>query len=241
MKKTILYKYLPISRIKYLENELLRFTQPKGLNDPFECLTQRPLVKDVNDDVNQYFPKEILNQNLLDELFSSAQQMNNDKIGILSLSKRWNNALMWAHYAISHTGFCVGFNTENDYFEDYLSTDTEKSKTTKKVKYKKERVKIPLSGNEEPLGLQPFFTKSKDWKYEKEVRMIATLNIADAMSISNREVFLFKVPHKSIVEIIGGANIEKENEKIIKAFCVKNKIKFYKGEIADRTFDVQRA
>jgi hypothetical protein len=36
------YKYLPIERLSYLDNELLRFTQPTDLNDPFECLPQRP-------------------------------------------------------------------------------------------------------------------------------------------------------------------------------------------------------
>ena len=32
------YKYLPAERASYLHDELLRFTQPGDLNDPFECL-----------------------------------------------------------------------------------------------------------------------------------------------------------------------------------------------------------
>src|SRR5438105_1260976 len=34
----ILYKYLPPERITFLNDELLRFTQPGDLNDPFECI-----------------------------------------------------------------------------------------------------------------------------------------------------------------------------------------------------------
>ena len=37
-ESSILYKYLPPDRITYFSNELLRFTQPADLNDPFECI-----------------------------------------------------------------------------------------------------------------------------------------------------------------------------------------------------------
>lgn len=36
------YKYLSDSRLSYLEDELIRFTQPGDLNDPFECMPQKP-------------------------------------------------------------------------------------------------------------------------------------------------------------------------------------------------------
>ena len=39
------YKYLPPERRTYLSDELLRFTQPGALNDPFECL---PGIADVH-------------------------------------------------------------------------------------------------------------------------------------------------------------------------------------------------
>ena len=35
---SIIYKYLLAERKTYFEDELLRFTQPRYLNDPFECL-----------------------------------------------------------------------------------------------------------------------------------------------------------------------------------------------------------
>lgn len=42
------YKYLPIDRKDYLQNEFLRFTQPSDLNDPFECLPQKPSEEEFN-------------------------------------------------------------------------------------------------------------------------------------------------------------------------------------------------
>jgi hypothetical protein len=41
----ILYKYLPPERLTYLDNQLLRFTQPSALNDPFECI---PVIEEVD-------------------------------------------------------------------------------------------------------------------------------------------------------------------------------------------------
>jgi len=43
----IVYKYLPPDRKTYLDDELLRFTQPGALNDPFECI---PIVPKVDAD-----------------------------------------------------------------------------------------------------------------------------------------------------------------------------------------------
>jgi len=37
-----IYKYLPAERISYLQDALLRFTQPGALNDPFDCLPALP-------------------------------------------------------------------------------------------------------------------------------------------------------------------------------------------------------
>ncbi|MBL7103181.1 MAG: DUF2971 domain-containing protein [Bacteroidales bacterium] len=36
----------------------------------------------------------------------------NDHYGILSLSAKWDNILIWGHYAEKHKGFCIGFNEE---------------------------------------------------------------------------------------------------------------------------------
>lgn len=42
MPMKILYKFLPLERITYFDNELLRFTPPGALNDPYECLPALP-------------------------------------------------------------------------------------------------------------------------------------------------------------------------------------------------------
>jgi len=34
------------------------------------------------------------------------------KIGIFSLSKKYDDELLWAHYANSHKGFCIEYDLE---------------------------------------------------------------------------------------------------------------------------------
>lgn len=49
-------------RAEYFENELIRFTQPDDLNDPFECSPQKPTIEELNKLVETLiseFPKNI--------------------------------------------------------------------------------------------------------------------------------------------------------------------------------------
>ncbi len=244
------YKYLPPERLTYLDNELLRYTQPIDLNDPFECLPKKPSEKEFTDiikKVSELLPKMgiPLNENAeileLEKMYREAYQNVNNDIGILSLTKKWNNTLMWAHYTNSHKGFCVGFDPKDEYFQNFLSSHQKKSKTIMEVVYSDKRVEIPMELSEKKLKFEPFITKSTDWKYEEEVRVISTLNMSDKKIDCNPvNIHLFKVPHKSIKEIVAGANMDEKNEELIKDFCTKNKIEFYKSKISDEQFNMQR-
>ncbi|MFH7010552.1 DUF2971 domain-containing protein [Flavobacterium sp. FlaQc-52] len=250
----ILYKYLPFDRNSYFENELLRFTQPEDLNDPFECLPQKPKKGEFTDAIrlltqmisngNQKFEEfgvQKFNDEFIENLFEQAYQEINNEVGILSLTKNWNNSLMWAHYTNSHKGFCVGFDSNHDFFKDYLSEDKKYSRNTKDVVYSERRVKIPITLTEPELSFEPFLTKSVDWRYEEEVRVISTFNLSEKTihKIPN-SIHLFKVPHSAISEIILGINIDKDIETKIRAFAVKKKITIYKTKISDTEFDMER-
>lgn len=266
--KNFYYKYLSIERIDYLDDELLRFTQPSDLNDPFECLPQKPSDQDIKNMIDvvktkliqqaksteetkfyldkvkglEYDIENNIKGNLVDKMYYEAYDNINTEIGILSLSKNWYNTLMWSHYTKSHSGFCIGFNPEHSYFENYLSEDKNTSKTIDEVEYASERLKIQTDINQKPLELEPFFTKSMDWKYEEEIRMVATLDFADKIKKNKpNDIYLFKVPHNALTEIIAGANIDKKNEEKLKQFCLLKNIKFYKCKISETKFNMERA
>ena len=265
--KNLYYKYLPVNRITYLDDELLRFTQPSDLNDPFECLPQKPsdqdernIIKTIKSELIkqsksleerkfylqklkglEYDIKNSVKGNLLDVLYYDAYENINKEIGILSLSKNWHNTLMWAHYTKSHSGFCIGFNPQHSYFQNYLSKDKNTSKTIGGVDYSNQRLKIQTDSNQPSLELEPFFTKSVDWKYEQEVRIVSTLDLADKI-IKNKpnDIYLFGVPHSAIKEVVLGVNIEKSYENRLKEFCFNKKINFYKCKISDTKFNMER-
>jgi hypothetical protein len=246
------YKYLPIERKDYFASELLRFTQPNDLNDPFECLPQKPTFEELKNLINSLIPpnadkqkelkvRELYDSAFLDNLYKTQCEKVNYDIGIFSLSKNWNNSLMWAHYTISHKGICIGFDSKHNYFSDYISSDGNSSKIIKEVVYSENRVKIPMVLGQEKLNYEPYITKSMDWKYEEEIRIISSLNLSNNI-ISKKpfDIHLFKIPHNCINEIILGANIELQNEKEIRNFALGKNIKIYKAKISDKEYDMER-
>lgn len=197
------YKYLPTERLSYLKDELLRFTQPADLNDPFECRPQTPKFKDFKTTLkllgNQFndngkpatdFINNTFTAEWFENTFNDAYKKTNDEIGILSLSRNWNNSLMWSHYTNSHKGFCIGFNEKSSFFNNYLSEDRNTSRYTLDVVYSEKRVRIPTELSEPRLLFEPQTTKSIDWRYEGEVRVIATLNSAsESIKCNPFEIF----------------------------------------------------
>jgi len=89
-----------------------------------------------------------------------------DAVGVVCLTSDPNNYLMWSHYTRDHTGFCIGFDEE-------ITTSLDDTLFSSEVKYQKE---IPVFRYfYETVGdfnRSLFFTKSNNWKYEKEFRII---------------------------------------------------------------------
>lgn len=269
----IIYKYLPSERITYLENELLRFTQPGDLNDPFECLPVYPTDDETIEILNRVSKMEIESlkslklsksdrinyrnklvrkyktiitdikkdspKNLRSDFYRDSNININSNLGILSLSRRWNSTLMWSHYTNSHKGFCVGFDRKSNFFiRDAKSTDP--NYIFQPVIYDENRIKVPI---EKGVKINPnvLLTKSFDWKYEQEERVLASLNKANK-HIKNEpyDVFLFNVPHSMIKEIVTGANISTNDFEKINQFCREKNIDLYESRISDTKFNMNR-
>lgn len=92
-----------------------------------------------------------------------------ESIGILSLSGKADCPVMWAHYAANHTGIIFIFDTERD---PLLAT-------FQKINYTEHRMQISLDNIPEV-----FYSKSIDWAYEQEYRVI--VKFGDECRIFNR-------------------------------------------------------
>jgi hypothetical protein len=267
------YKYLSFERKGFLDDGLIRFTQPLALNDPYECLAAFPEMspeaqagqilegalekvgysesdpqhirlqkaKIIGDAIKRLNAFSEANPNFLRDM---ANQVNgakvNKSLGILSVSRRWDSALMWSHYTETYKGFCVGFNREHSFFKEILEQGEMKQSGLLTVKYDTKRTVVPRR-QEEAEGLDIFLTKSLDWAYEEEDRLLALLKRADkVIEQKPHPVHLFKVPRDAISELIMGHNAPEELRVDILAAGDRLGVPVYKTEISRASFDIER-
>jgi hypothetical protein len=156
-------------------------------------------------------------------------------IGVLSLSERWDSALMWAHYAESHRGFVLGIDGASDFLQGLdvatLPSSHEPGSDivappVSPVSYIERQVS-PIRHREvdRAITYQDCLLKGSDWSYEKEWRAFRHLpnrRFRQARekaargfepSYGGREdqfghkVVLFDVPSEAIQEVILGVNM----------------------------------
>jgi len=138
--------------------------------------------------------------------------------GVCCFSKSKSNILMWSHYANGHKGVCLGF--------DFASIKKERL-VTKEVTYSKN---YPVINNitEVIVGMT---TKSLNWKYEKEVRMILF-----------GENGKLEFPRESIKEVIFGCRMPQEEmeriTKVMKFAGYKNLI-FKKAILEEKKYSLK--
>jgi hypothetical protein len=87
-----------------------------------------------------------------------------DNAGMLCFSQTWQNPLLWAHYADCHKGICLGFDVAKAY--------------GRKINYCLERLTSDDVSEKEIAEKAPY-TKFKDWEYEKEFRLYASIHERD--------------------------------------------------------------
>ncbi len=128
----------------------------------------------------------------------------NELLGILSLTEKPSNLLMWSHYAQSHEGFVVGFDSSHEYF-DQRKSENDELRHLRKVSYRSKRPQTQLTDME---GVDVFLVKSTEWEYEQEWRIMRPLSDA-AITIPSQPypVCLFEYPKDTIKEIYLGARM----------------------------------
>ena len=130
------------------------------------------------------------------------KKMNLSRLGLLSLSSKKNDLLMWSHYANSHQGIVIGFNKNHEYFKQNKSIKDYEG-LLRIVKYQYKKPKIYLMEDREFL-----FTKSNHWKYENEYRVIRKLENLIKMG----DIYVDKFPKDLISSVTFGLKISEEHK-----------------------------
>ena len=155
------------------------------------------------------------------EIYKSFDQ----RIGVLSLSESWDNGPMWAHYADAHSGFVIGLDGANRYFNRRRS-EKDEFYHLRQVLYADPSFGT-RSFSDLSDGTKIFLTKDKLWSYEREWRMLAPLSDATTGKVlpSGDTVHLFPFPGEIIKSIIIGVRAADEFKARL-ASLINNKSSF---------------
>lgn len=169
----ILFRYMGHTSADFLKDPALRFTSPAEFNDPFECF---PKVEFSGASKAREFLKEHnrLSKDMTQREVSAAvarmlQTDVSQEFSVLCLSEVPDSILMWGHYARSHEGCVLGF--DSDLINAFRGSET--PHRSGKVLYAQQKPVLPYPQHdvfEENLGV--LFTKSLTWEYEKEWRVV---------------------------------------------------------------------
>lgn len=161
----------------------------------------------------------------LDHARDSLSIAMSQAIGVLCLTGKADNLLMWAHYADSHTGLVIELDVEHPFFkqvfEDPLSPvglDEDLSKDygyLKPMVYDNHRPEITISSVK---SFDSFLIKSKDWAYEEEWRMLMpTANATKVIKMGDGvDICLYEVPKVAITKVILGCRASDELLNLVK-------------------------
>jgi hypothetical protein len=249
----MIYKYKKLieseNTIKLIMLGELYFTSPDKLNDPFDSRISFDFFSlsdtEVKIHLTHLYQRLIslgknpeLSVDYLNFLFTNRAELQkinddsnfvvtNEKIGVFSSSKEWDNLLLWSHYGDHHKGIVVGLNEEkiiNDY-KFLICGD---------VNYPHDNnppTLLPSMSTEQSMHTR-FFYKAKDWAYENEFRFVNDLQ----PDLFERKIFC----PLSIEEITFGFRVNVAGYEDLIEHCKSKGIKVYQTT-KDRTkFSVSR-
>jgi hypothetical protein len=209
----ILYKYFPAARLGILQDRLIRFTQPTDFNDPFDSTPAHLTGEEMS--VLGMPEDDCCTRAHLDVCQKIMSIQDSNSLGVLCLSERPDSLLMWSHYADRHHGFVIGFDVSNQFLvvskgENILREirygGKRRTRAFDKGKYLGPVTFLGASKERLLLLSDWVFSKSAEWSYEQEWRMVRWLEGADTVLVDAGElpVHLYRIVPAAIHSVIIG-------------------------------------
>lgn len=237
-----IYKYRSIDEpsLDALRNNYLWFSNLDDFNDPFEGRLKYP-KRYTQEEIYNYLTSISSNSHSKAEIEKRAMDLYNNpdelktiistaiseqkkETKICCFSRDNCNLLMWPHYASAHKGVCLEFNMTVDPAFFIAPID---------VVYTRDYAESNLLSDPKTAIMNLVRTKSLDWQYEKEIRIVKL----------NEKKNKFYYNSDALVSIIFGCKCsEKDINRIIRIMGTKKKYKkcvlddgCYKINIEDMT------
>lgn len=247
--KTV-YKYRVFNQksIEIIVNKSVFVPSPREFNDPYDCKipTNYEMLKD-KEFAREYFLKVVntlpelkhlsdeeklrqveikinedyyKNEAFIKKMQQSEIEKLNLKFGIYCVTPIKDNILMWSHYADSHKGFCIGFDSEKLF--NLFGAGSE-------VKYVKDFSDIsPL--DETSIYYDKLLSYKYDiWDYEVEYRL-RTFRVNT----------FHKLNENCIKEIIIGHSMPKKDSELLMSLTKKYlpRVELYQMKTDNRKFEL---
>lgn len=209
--------------LKDISEQTISLAHPREFNDPLDTI----LVWWLEDEIKKGNPGLDLDYKLL--MKKAAEHI---KIRCLIGSKYQDeyggeyvrniedlNVVMWAHYAKSHTGFCVEYEFERDKLNMNYRSEEDKVDLINAIKY------VPsISITGQPTMDEALFQKSDFWDYENEVRLCS-------FDSTSKEEFPVLKCEGAIKAIYLGAKCSAENRRLMEKAIGDKDIPLYQMSV----------
>lgn len=254
LEPPFIYKYFSINTNFYnsIINNCLWFSDPAIFNDPYDCNINIDITKYSREELFDFYSElqriHIKSGNLyainvdinkrVNEVIQNPELLENDFIniidfGICCFSKKDDNILMWSHYADKHKGICLKFDIRKDPVFFNIPFEVNYQNDYPDINY----LEI-IKNNGKGIAQNLLATKSIDWLYEEEIRIIK-----DSPYYKNHRGNI-KFLKESLIEVIFGYKV-KEQINIVKSLfnkfgykCHFSQVRIKKKEFGLEKFEV---
>ncbi len=167
--------------------------------------------------IDSYTPQS---EQYMEDIFRQSTELNNDgSLRCFCLTENDMSTLMWAHYGDSYKGCMLGFQHIDELSTPFASAE--------KVQYSDETPIIgsavdfylygPNKKQNKDTRLAIYYTKSEDWEYEKEWRVIYKPKVIDDKPYTD-----FKFYPLELASITFGLKLDRKNKHQILSLITSN-------------------
>jgi hypothetical protein len=227
-------RFVEAHLVSLLSAGRLKLSRPDSFNDPWDCRVHYKLPTEPKERKRaleylakmhrMHYPsisearRALILYNFVSnpsELEAAFVQMEKDMYAALCkqyriycLTERPHSPLMWGHYAASHTGICLELDAGCGPF-----------RASEKVQY---RTTFPAC-DLPTISYEPLITKSMDWSYEAEWRLIAEerASAISSITIKTNDDFL-TLPAGVLKSVIIGALADETSRRRIEYLVKTN-------------------
>lgn len=189
VSKPSVFKYSSAaSAIRNLKESTIFFNSPLKFNDIRDCnpkmlhLSTEYLISKATDLIKEQYPGKALmaidkllkssnfQKMVLPKTRETATKQIINQVLVSCFTQNYDNELMWAHYANSHEGICIEYDSHK--FLSYINSLSIKP-VVLKVHYKESLKPVLMDGKDIRGALMEWLlNKSISYAYEKEIRFL---------------------------------------------------------------------